>query len=294
MERHKHKPIINHSIEEMITDPKIVRITFLTTFFHSLVVILLIIVNVNKLFVQHIQSGSNLWKIPHFIVEQMNGHITGFIVCMVILFVLYSLIYPIGQASIIHYLHYRKSIRHSIKSSLMFFYPMFELGFLSALFSVIPFFWIVFKVFFLNQSHSFLLAFLLLLWFLFITNVNQFKIYTKYFIVIHKLPLYESLRNSFSLVYWSRKTTSEYMKMQSWLLFNFSLNLVFIVWFPLLLIHFFMVYGLLDFWYITLFVYILFFFLVIGSAYMSSFIRAFFAYYWYDLFMKHFSHHKNL
>gem|GEM_PF-5519404 len=50
---HTHKPIIHDSIDQMNADPNIVRLTFLTTFFHSMIVALLIILNTNKLFVQY-------------------------------------------------------------------------------------------------------------------------------------------------------------------------------------------------------------------------------------------------
>ena len=97
MDTHRHKHIIHDSINQMISDPKIVRLTFLTTFFHSIIVIFLVILNLNKFFVQNIQAGSDLGKIPQFIVQQINGHhvVTIFVSITIILFLLYSIIYPI-------------------------------------------------------------------------------------------------------------------------------------------------------------------------------------------------------
>lgn len=283
-----HKPIIYDSIDQMIADPNIVRLTFLTTFFHSMIVILLIILNLNKLFVQNIQSGFELGKIPQFIVQQINSHhvVMIFIVVTIILFLLYSIIYPIGQASLIHYLHYKKWLRHSLRASLKYFYPMFEFGFFSSIFSTVTYFWITFKVFFLNQSPNLRLLLPFVLWFLLMTYINKLKVYTRYFIVIDNLPLYEALRNSFSLAFHSLKSTSQYMRMQGWLLVNFSINLLLLVWIPLLVVHLAIAFNAISFWYVKLFVYLLVVILAFAGAYMSSFIRAFFAYYWYDIFMK--------
>ena len=94
----------------MMADPKIVRITFVTTFFHSLIVTLLIILNINKLFVQYAQNGSNLGNVPQFLIQQINSHhvVLVFIIATIVLFLLYSVVYPIGQAAVIHYLHNKK------------------------------------------------------------------------------------------------------------------------------------------------------------------------------------------
>lgn len=128
MNMHTHKPIIHSSIDQMTSDPKIVRLTFLTTFFHSMIVTLLIILNTNKLFVQYAQKGSDLGKIPQFLIQQINSHhvVLVFIIVTIILFLLYSVVYPIGLAAVIHYLHHKKGIRDSIRASWACFYPMFE------------------------------------------------------------------------------------------------------------------------------------------------------------------------
>jgi hypothetical protein len=76
------------------------------------------------------------------------------------------------------------------------------------------------------------------------------------------------------------------MKMQTLLLINFSLNIVLIIWIPVLLIYLSITWWIIDFWWVKMIVYIVFFLLVVLWAYMSSFIRAFFAYYWYEMYNK--------
>lgn len=285
---HTHKPIIHNSIDQMASDPNIVRLTFLTTFFHSMIVMLLIILNANKLFVQYTEKWSDLAKIPQFLIEEINKNhvVLIFILVTIVFFLLYSVVYPIGQAAVIHYLHHKKSIRDSIKSSFKNFYPMFEFWFISALFSAVTLFFLAFKIFVLDWSRNIYIFVIFVLWAILINMVNKFKVYTRYFIVLHDLPLYESLKQSFLLTKKSLKATSKYMAMQTRLLINFSLNLVLIIWLPLLLIHLAIVYNAISFWYVKVAVYLLFFILIVAGAYMSSFIRAFFAYYWYDVFMR--------
>ncbi len=72
------------------------------------------------------------------------------------------------------------------------------------------------------------------------------------------------------------------MNLQTLLLINFSLNVIFIIGIPVALIYGAIAWNIMDIWWVKDLVYIIFFVLVILSAYMSSFIRAFFAYYWYE------------
>jgi ABC-type Co2+ transport system permease subunit len=74
--------------------------------------------------------------------------------------------------------------------------------------------------------------------------------------------------------------------MQGWLLVNFSINVALLVGIPLLVIHIAILLDAISFWYVKGFVYLLFLLLILASTYISSFIRAFFAYYWYQAFMK--------
>jgi len=67
-----HKDIIHRSIQHMSSDPNIIRITFLTSFFHSLIVTLLLILNTNKLFVNHYENGLYIGKIAEFLIQEIN------------------------------------------------------------------------------------------------------------------------------------------------------------------------------------------------------------------------------
>lgn len=283
-----HKDIIHRSIQHMSSDPNIIRITFLTSFFHSLIVTLLLILNTNKLFVNHYENGLYIGKIAEFLIGEINkNHVVAWVIGItILLFLLYSFVYPIWQAAVIHYLHWQKSIRHSLKSVTPYFFPMFEYGFVSLLFSPVSFFILAYKVFLLDHVNSFWIVVLFLLWFVLMVVVNTLKIYTRYFIVLQQMSVSEAIKASFETVWWSFKQTYRYMKMQTLLLINFSLNIVFIIGIPIFLMYLSISWWIIHFWRVKIFVYLVFFLLVILGAYMSSFIRAFFAYYWYEMYNK--------
>lgn len=283
-----HKDIIHRSIQHMSSDPNIIRITFLTSFFHSLIVTLLLILNTNKLFVNHYENGLYIGKIAEFLIGEINkNHVVAWVIAItILLFLLYSFVYPIGQAAVIHYLHWQKSIRHSLKSVTPYFFPMFEYGFVCLLFSPVSFFILAYKVFLLDHVYSFGSIFLFAIWFVLMVVINTLKIYTRYFIVLQQMGVSEAIKASFERVFRSFKETYRYMKMQTLLLVNFSLNIVFIIGIPIFLMYLSISWWIINFWRVKLLVYVVFFLLVILGSYMSSFIRAFFAYYWYEMYNK--------
>lgn len=283
-----HKDIIHRSIQHMSSDPNIIRITFLTSFFHSLIVTLVLILNTNKLFVNHYENGLYIWKIAEFLIWEINkNHVVAWVIGItILLFLLYSFVYPIGQAAVIHYLHWQKSIRHSIKSVMTYFFPMFEYGFVCLVFSPVSFFLLAYKVFLLDHVISFWIIWLFLIWFVLMIVINTLKVYTRYFIVLQQMGVSDAIKASFIRSWWSFKETYRYMKMQTLLLVNFSLNIVLIIGIPIILMYLSISWWIISYWWVKLLVYVIFFVLVILWAYMSSFIRAFFAYYWYETYNK--------
>lgn len=111
------KSLVQESIHEMHHDVNIIRLTFLTSFFHSLIAILLIILNLNDLLARHYENGLYIGKVAKFFVQEINkNHIVAvFITITVSLFIAYSIVYPIGQSAIIHYFKNKNGIQNALK-----------------------------------------------------------------------------------------------------------------------------------------------------------------------------------
>lgn len=128
------KSILDNSIRYMKDDPKIIRLTFFTSLFHSLIASLLIILNINTLFAKNYENGLYVGKVAEFFVQEINSnHVTSRVLGIAItLFIAYSLIYPVGQAAVIHYLNdKKKSIKEALRKGRDDFFPMFEFGIIS-------------------------------------------------------------------------------------------------------------------------------------------------------------------
>jgi len=132
------KSILKNSIDYMKNDHKIIRLTLATSFFHSLIASLLIILNINTLFARNYENGLYVGKVAEFFVQEINNnHVINRVISIaIVLFIAYSLVYPIGQAAIIHYLNDKdKSIRKALRKGRENFFPMFEYGIVSMILS---------------------------------------------------------------------------------------------------------------------------------------------------------------
>jgi len=272
----------------MHSDVKIIRLTFLTSFFHSLIVILIIILNLNSLITNKYEDGLYVGKVAQFFVEEIskNHFVNIVIVITIILFVLYSVIYPLGQAAIIHYLHEKKWIRQSLRKWLKDFFPMFEFSAISMVTSPVVFFLLAFKLVVVDGMTWWWTIGLLLLRWILLMLINVYKTYTRYCITLEDLSLGESLRRSFYLCQMHFKNSFKFMRIQTILLINFSINLILVLGIPLLIMYLAIKFDATHYFAVKLLLYIVFFLLIVISAYMSSFIRAFFAYYRYKLYNK--------
>lgn len=132
------KSILESSIAYMKKDHKIIRLTFFTSLFHSLIASLLIILNVNTLFAKNYANGLYVGKVAEFFVQEINRNqvITWVIIISIILFIAYAIVYPIGLTAIIHYLNDpKKDVKAALKKGREHFFPMFEYGIVSLILS---------------------------------------------------------------------------------------------------------------------------------------------------------------
>lgn len=281
------KTILKNSIDYMKQDHKIIRLTLTTSFFHSLIASLLIILNVNTLFARHYENGLYVGKVAEFFVQKINQNhiINRVIIISILLFLAYSIIYPIGQSALIYYVNDEtKSINNALKKGKTDFFAMFEFGIISLLISPTVYRITVLKIAVSGKLHGTTTILILLLWFGAMNIINCLKIYTRYIITIEKKWLYDALLKSISLTMSNLKENFKYMRIQTMLLLNFSLNILIIYAIPLLLIYIAIISNLIDNIRIKWIVYSIFFVGILFGAYASAIVRAFFVYFWQKIY----------
>lgn len=181
------KSILKNSIDYMKSDHKIIRLTLVTSFFHSLIASLLIILNVNTLFARNYENGLYVGKVAEFFVQEINNNqvISRVIGIAIVLFIAYSFVYPIGQAAIIYYLNDKsKSIRNALRKGREDFFPMFEYGILSLILSPTVYRLCLLKIAVSGGLHGSFTIFMLLFRFVAMTVINALKVFTRYIMTI--------------------------------------------------------------------------------------------------------------
>lgn len=286
------KSILKNSINDMKKDRKIIRLTLATSFFHSLIASLLILLNINTLFARNYENWLYVGKVAEFFVQEINTHqvISRVLGIAIVVFLAYSIIYPIGQAAIIYYLNEKnnakKSIRKALQEGKKDFFPMFEFGIASLILSPTVYRLAVLKIMVSGWFHWSRTILLLILWFLLMMVVNALKVHTRYIMTLEKKWLYDAIIKSCMLSMKDIKESFKYIRIQTILLINFTFNLILIYAIPLLFIYLAIVFNIIQYWGVKWTVYGLFFFWILFGAYASSIVRAFFAYFWQEIYHK--------
>jgi len=281
------KSILKRSIDYMKNDHQIIRLTLVTSFFHSLIASLLIILNVNTLFARNYANGLYVGKVAEFFVQEINRNqvINWVIIISILLFVAYSIVYPIGQAAIIYYLNDKdKSIKNALRKGRAIFFPMFEYGILSLMISPTVYRLAVLKVAVSGGFHSSFTIFLLLFWFVAMTVINGLKVFTRYIMTIEGKWPYEAVIQSCNMSFKYFKETLKYLRIQTNLIVNRSFNIFVILLIPIILIYLSIVFNIIQYPAVKRSVYGLFFLGILFGSYASSMVRAFCAYLWKEIY----------
>ena len=281
------KSILKNSIDYMKNDRKIIRLTLATSFFHSLIASLLLILNVNTLFARKYENGLYVGKVAEFFVQEINNNhvINRVIGIAIVLFITYSIVYPIGQTAIIQYINSKnKSIRNALKKWRENFFPMFEYGIVSLLISPTVYWLTLLKIIVSGLLHVCFTIFLLFLRFWVMSIVNALKVYTRYIMTLEWKGVYEAVLKSYDLSLKNIKESLKYSRIQTILIVNFSLNLFIILILPILLIYLAIVFNIMQYPGVKRTTYGLFFLSIFFGSYASAIIRAFFAYFWQEIY----------
>lgn len=270
-------------------DNKLVRIAFITSFCHSLIIIFLLAFNLNNLIVARFERGIPLWDVLEFLVKSgVKGNIvTILIVGIIILLIWYAILYPIGQAALIHYLHDKKfSMRDAMAKWVTTFFPMFEFSALAGTFSMSTFIFIVIRLFMLDIADNIFIRVLFSIWWFSILMIAILRPYTRYVIVLEKMSIYDAIKRS---VFYSIRNlwqTTKFVLLELLLLVRFFVNILIVIWIPFILMYIASWLNIIDSKSVGIIIGIVSVILILWTAYVNGIIEAFFASYWYKVYHK--------
>ncbi len=281
--------ILISAYEQILEDTKLIRLATITYIFHSIIFVVYILYQTYFIFSQ---ISWNTWLLQLILkyIQSLLNHENLLIISIILLSILligYFLLPPIAEASIIYYLNDKeKKWSKSLWKWVLKFFPMFELhGFLS-LFSFLAFFIAISRFYVLNILSHPLVITITIIWLILIIVISIITPYTKYIIVLENKWLKEAIKSSLSLTLENFPTTIKYVFINYILYIRFLINILIIVWIPLITIVLIVKFNLnnSEIWkYILIIIILTTTFL---TAYINGIIEAFFLTYWNKVYKK--------
>ncbi len=283
------KNIIYNAYWVILEDNKLIWLTTLTTFIHSIIITGYIIwqiyiflngANLNEsfaiagLFLQYIKS-----------LTQSPGRITFLIIWGIVALIFYLLLPPIGYSSIIYRLSGKtsNSISSSIWKWVLKFFPMFEYFWMISLLSPFLIFITASRLYFMHILNQPLVITILIIWSLLSIGTSFFLAYTPFIIVLENKPVLTAIRESAQLAIMNVKTTAKFLILKYFLAVRFITNIILLLGVPMSIAYFaFKTWAQTNVIHnILLWLFALVFVLI---AYINGIIEAFFLAYWYTIY----------
>jgi len=277
---------LKKAYEKILNDDKFVKLTVFSLLPYSLLFVWYLFYQ-TYFFINSVKHWVHLENLKIYIDKVFSyweAFFWPFVIMVSIWLILYFLLPPIAEAALISYLDKWKSISTSLWRWFVKFFPMFELHWFLSIFSFLFFFIAISRLYVVDMLDNFMVITFSLIWLFFIIFFNFTGIYAKYLIVLEEKAPFDAIKASITLTFLNIKVTAKYFFIYVLLYFRVIINILILVWIPLLFLYIFLKMDVLHLElvkYIIFFIMWLMFFL---TAYVNWIIEAFFIAMWYDIF----------
>jgi len=283
------KNIIKDSVLQLMSDIKLIRISVIESFSHTLINIWLFLYYLNTFLQEKFEKWLAIWKTASTVVSRVkDNNLIGIIIIVLVVIVFWHLlIHPIWQAGVVHYLNdEKKSISRALWKWTWNFFVITELNWLLFSFWLSTFMFSVIRMFILDIYDNIFVIILLSIWFFCVFFVSIFWPYTKYAIVLEKLPLFEAMKRSVSLAFSNFWITFKFSMIEFSLVIRFLLNIIIVLWIPFLIVYIALSLNILDNQIVKYVIWIASVSLLFLVIYINWIIEAFFSTYRFKIYKK--------
>jgi len=281
------KKILRESITKIIEDTRLIRLSFLVTFCHFVSIVYLIVWNVNNLLTYRYEKWIPMSKALEYILNwsQDNNMTIAIIIVVAIIFLWYSLLYPIWEAAMIHYLNgeWQRTWK-VIWKWINDFFVMFEFDAMLFSFGLFTFLITTLRMYMLYIIDNTFIVILIIIWWIAVFLATVLWSYAKFIIVLEWKTVFESIKRSASLTIMNFWTTIKFVVIQLFLTIRFLINAIVIMWIPFLIVYVAIWFNIIEskvIWYVVAISVIILLFLM---AYINAIIEAFFMTYRYKVY----------
>lgn len=235
------------------------------------------------------EKGFTMRDTMEYLLQRMGTNQEIGILIWAIIFVIigYALIYPIGQASVIHYLNdQNQSISKALGKGTTKFFPMFEFNAFSTSFGMMSFVLILLRMIAMDIVSNILAQILLIIFFICVFAASILWPYTRYYIVLEGEGVYDAIKRSINTSIKHMGTTIKCALLEMILLLRFLINIIIILGVPFLLVYGAITFNIVENQRVWAIITIAIAVLVILTTYINAIIEAFFASYRYLVFQE--------
>lgn len=282
------RQILSDSVTVLFQNPKLIRLSFLTLVFYSIVRIYFIVYYFNTFLLYKYESWVQLSDAFIYVLDKLNNQwILRAVIWVIIVLIWYLWFHPIGEASVVSVLDnpQQSAFRSFVRGSGKFF-PMLEYSWLSIPFWVFTFCTVMLRLYLMDIFDNIFITIIVgIRWFL-VLFASVCWSYARIIIALEGCQVFDAIKKSTSLAMNNLGLSVKLMFVELLLMLRFIVIGLLIVGIPVLLIYIAVWLDVIQNSFVETTIRVVAASLLLVIAYLNCIVEAFFLTYWYQAYRK--------
>ena len=282
------RQILSDSVTVLFQNPKLIRLSFLTLVFYSIVRIYFIVYYFNTFLLYKYESWVQLSDAFIYVLDKLNNQwIFRAVIWVIIVLIWYLWFHPIGEASVVSALDnpQQSAFRSFVRGSGKFF-PMLEYSWLSIPFWVFTFCTVMLRLYLMDIFDNIFITIIVgIRWFL-VLFASVCWSYARIIIALEGCQVFDAIKKSTSLAMNNLWLSVKLMFVELLLMLRFIVIGLLIVGIPVLLIYIAVWLDVIQNSFVETTIRVVAASLLLVIAYLNCIVEAFFLTYWYQAYRK--------
>ena len=282
------RQILSDSVTVLFQNPKLIRLSFLTLVFYSIVRIYFIVYYFNTFLLYKYESWVQLSDAFIYVLDKLNNQwILRAVIWVIIVLIWYLWFQPIGEASVVSALDnpQQSAFRSFVRGSGKFF-PMLEYSWLSIPFWVFTFCTVMLRLYLMDIFDNIFITIIVgIRWFL-VLFASVCWSYARIIIALEGCQVFDAIKKSTSLAMNNLGLSVKLMFVELLLMLRFIVIGLLIVGIPVLLIYIAVWLDVIQNSFVETTIRVVAASLLLVIAYLNCIVEAFFLTYWYQAYRK--------
>lgn len=282
------REILSDSVTVLFQNPKLIRLSFLTLVFYSIVRIYFIVYYFNTFLLYKYESWVQLSDAFIYVLDKLNNQwILRAVIWVIIVLIWYLWFHPIGEASVVSALDnpQQSAFRSFVRGSGKFF-PMLEYSWLSIPFWVFTFCTVMLRLYLMDIFDNIFITIIVgIRWFL-VLFASVCWSYARIIIALEGCQVFDAIKKSTSLAMNNLALSVKLMFVELLLMLRFIVIGLLIVGIPVLLIYIAVWLDVIQNSFVETTIRVVAASLLLVIAYLNCIVEAFFLTYWYQAYRK--------